>query len=278
MDIDKWIVHRKSNPRAHVKLFCFPYGRSGGASLYRKWQAMLPDYVEVCPVQLPGKENRLKEKAFTDVGRATEVLKQVLMPELDRPYALYGHSAGAFLAYRLAYKLWSEMEKKPGHLFVGGYTSPTILPNPVVSSAREKFQERGYASIPGPESLPSFTLEKRDEILEVMDSLLGTNVEYRSTLDVDLELRRLQLPTALAELHMVGNYERVDTFLFDVPITAIHGEMDDKVTASEMRAWQELTQGPFTFHTVSGGHLFLHEDQSQEQLLELIARDLEKYR
>jgi surfactin synthase thioesterase subunit len=147
-----------------------------------------------------------------------------------------------------------------------------------VSSAREKFQERGFAGIPDPESLSSFTLEKRDEILEVIDSMLRTNAEYQSTLNASLELLRLQLPTALAELQMVGNYERGDTLLFDVPITAIYGEMDDKVTASEMRAWQELTHGPFTFHTLPGGHLFLHEDQCQERLLELIARDLEKYR
>src|SRR5437667_2943795 len=120
-------------------------------------QSMLPNYVEVCPVQLPGKGNRVKEKAFTDIGRATEVLKQVLLPELDCPYAFYGHSSGALLAYRLAYKLWSEIGNKPGHLFVGAYSSPTILPNPVISLAREKFQEIGYDEIPNPEILSSIT-------------------------------------------------------------------------------------------------------------------------
>jgi surfactin synthase thioesterase subunit len=129
----------------------------------------------------------------------------------------------------------------------------------------------------GKASLSSVTPQKKDEILEVINSMLNTRAEYQSFLDVSLELRRLQLPTGLAELQMIGNYDRVDTLLFDVPITAIHGELDDKVTASEMEAWQELTQGPFTFHTVSGGHLFLHEDQNQRRLLELIARDLEKY-
>ena len=53
-DIDWWIVRRKSNQEARVKLFCFSYGGSKGTSLYRGWQSMLPDAVEVCPVQLPG--------------------------------------------------------------------------------------------------------------------------------------------------------------------------------------------------------------------------------
>ena len=278
MDIDWWIIHRKSNPQARVKLFCFPYGGSGGASLYRGWQAMLPDYVEVCPVQLPGKENRMKEKAFTDIGRATEILKQVLLPELDRPYAFYGHSAGAFLAYRLAYKLWSEMDNKPGHLFVGAYSSPTILPNPAISLARERFKERGYNEIPEPESLSSSTLEKRDEILTVIDSILSTSTELQSALGASLELQRLLLPTGLAEMQMIRDYNKIDTLLFDIPITAIYGKMDDKVTSSEMNAWQELTHGKFVFHTLPGNHLFLHEKQNQKHLVELICHDLEKYK
>ncbi|TMC16781.1 MAG: hypothetical protein E6J34_19540, partial [Chloroflexi bacterium] len=261
MDNHSWIVHRKPNPQARVKLFCLPYGGGRGASSYREWQAMLPDYVEVCPVQLPGKGNRMEEKAFTDIGRATEILKQVLHSELDCPYAFYGHSVGALLAYRLAYKFWSEIDKKPGHLFVGAYSSPTILPNPVISLAQEKFKEIGYDEIPDPESLSSITLEKRDEIAAALLSTVGAG----------LELQRIFLPTALAELQMVRGYNIVDKVLFDVPITAIHGRIDDKVREHEMNAWQELTKGPFTLHTLPGNHLFLHENQDQEQLLELIS-------
>ena len=277
-DIRAWILHRKSNAQARVKLFCFPYGYSGGASLYRGWQARLPDEIEVCPVQLPGKENRVKEKAFTNIERATEILKQVLLPELDCPYAFYGHSAGAFLAYRLAYKLWSEIDNKPRHLFVGAYSSPTILPNPIVSLVREKLKERGYDDIPDPESLSPSVPEKMEEMLAVTNAIVSTSPELQSAPDASPQLLQLFLPTGLAELRMIRDYERGDTVLFDVPITAIHGTMDDKVTASEMRAWQELTQGPFKFHMLPGGHLFLHENQDQKQLLELIAHDLEKYR
>ena len=169
------------------------------------------------------------------------------------------------------------MDNKAGHLFVGGYSSPTILPNPVISLAREKFKERGYDEIPDPVSLSSVAPEKRDEILVAIRSMSSTGTELQSVLGVSPELQRLILPTALAELQMVRDYKRVDTLLFDVPITAIYGEMDDKVSASEMHAWQELTQGPFTFHTLPGDHLFLHENQDQEQLLKLISHDLEKY-
>ena len=272
-DIDSWIVHHKPKPQAKVKLFCFSYGGSKGASLYRAWQSLLSDAVEVCPVQLPGKGNRIKEKAFTDIERATEVLKEVLVPELNRPYAFYGHSSGALLAYRLAYKLWREIDNKPKHLFVGAYSSPTILPNPVLSLTREKFKARGYNEIPDPENLSSITPEEREQFLAALHAV---SPELQAVWESQ-EWQQLLLPTALAELHMVRSHTMKDTLTFNVPITAFHGEMDEKVKEPEMHAWQELTQGSFTFHTVPGDHLFLHEDQDQKRLLELISHHLEQY-
>ena len=48
----------RANPK--IRLFCFPYG-GGGASIYREWQKNLPDSIEVCPIQLPGREDRMNE-------------------------------------------------------------------------------------------------------------------------------------------------------------------------------------------------------------------------
>ncbi|MEW9701806.1 beta-ketoacyl synthase N-terminal-like domain-containing protein [Paenibacillus sp. SI8] len=266
-DAQLWIAHRKSNPLAKMKLFCFPYGSGGGASLYREWQAKLPYYIEVCPIQLPGKENRVKEKAFDHINRAVDVLKEILLPELDRPYAFYGHSAGALLAYCLAYRLWEEIANKPTHLFVGAYSSPTILPNPLISFTREKFKSIGYEDIPGPDILSDITPEQYEAIVNVITS----------ENDVNQELVRLYLPTRLSELQMVNSYQAAGGAGFDVPITAIHGQRDDKVQVQEMSAWHELTRGTFQLHEVSGDHLFLREDQNQEQLLTILSQELKKY-
>jgi hypothetical protein len=55
-----WIVFPKANPKAKIRLVCFPCaGR--GASLYRTWPGPLGKDVEVCAIQLPGRENRLDE-------------------------------------------------------------------------------------------------------------------------------------------------------------------------------------------------------------------------
>ncbi len=60
---NSWIFASRPNPQARLRLFCFPHA-GGGASFFRPWIGMLPPDIEVCPVQLPGRENRLKERPF----------------------------------------------------------------------------------------------------------------------------------------------------------------------------------------------------------------------
>ncbi|WP_167450028.1 beta-ketoacyl synthase N-terminal-like domain-containing protein [Streptomyces hyaluromycini] len=259
----RWIALRKPNPSAKFKLFCFPYGRGRGASVFREWQRLLPDEVEVCPVQLPGKESRIKERAFEDIDTAIDTLAESLAPELDRPYALYGHSAGGLLAYRLAYRLWQTHENRPHHLFVGAYSAPPVQPNPMIVLTRNLFKEIGFDDIPAPDDLLSATAVEKQKILQVLTS----------EADLSGELAELLLPSRLAELKMVQSFQ-YEGARFDVPVTAFHGLRDDRVDQAHMTAWREVTDGAFTLHLLSGDHLFLSEDQDQLLLLHHIQRGL----
>ena len=62
----KWITCPRPNADATLRLFCLPYA-GGGASIYRLWGPALPSWIEVCPVQLPGREDRYREPAFTSL-------------------------------------------------------------------------------------------------------------------------------------------------------------------------------------------------------------------
>ena len=44
-------------------LFCFPFA-GGGASAYNSWIQKMKDKVTVCPIQLPGREDRIMEKPY----------------------------------------------------------------------------------------------------------------------------------------------------------------------------------------------------------------------
>ncbi|MCG8915261.1 polyketide synthase dehydratase domain-containing protein [Actinokineospora sp. PR83] len=262
-DNSRWFGHRKRNPAAEVKLFCLPYGRGRGASVFRGWQQLLPDAVEVCPIQLPGKETRIKERSFEHIDTAIDALTEAVLPELDRPYAFYGHSAGGLLAYRLAHRLWEVADRKPRHLFIGAYSAPPVHPNPMIALTRNLFREIGLDDIPSPDELASASPELREAILGVITS----------EADLSDELARVLLPSRLAELKLVQSY-RPDGSRFDVPITAFHGLRDDRVDEAHMKAWSEVTDGEFTLHLLSGDHLFLREDQDQRLLLHHIARGL----
>ncbi len=83
---NSWIFASRPNPQARLRLFCFPHA-GGGASFFRPWIGMLPPDIEVCPVQLPGRENRLKERPFNQFSPLISELAQALRPYLDRPFA-----------------------------------------------------------------------------------------------------------------------------------------------------------------------------------------------
>src|SRR5262245_63225231 len=113
---ERWLAYVSPRPAASVRLFCFPYA-GGGASVFRGWADCLPGAVEVCPVQMPGRETRFREPAFTRLPPLVEALAASLRPHLDRPFAFFGHSLGALVAFELARRLRRDRGPEPIRLF-----------------------------------------------------------------------------------------------------------------------------------------------------------------
>lgn len=87
----------------------------------------MPAEIEICPVQLPGREGRMGEKPFRHITPLLDALTEVLRPELDRPFAFFGHSMGAAIAYKLAHRWLRDLGETPEHLLVSG-RRPLTLP------------------------------------------------------------------------------------------------------------------------------------------------------
>src|SRR5258708_30995182 len=92
-----WIAFRRGGPSGWARLFCFPYG-GAGVSVFRQWADFLPPEFELCGVQLPGREERLRDSLFTHIEPMVESLAVPLAPELDLPFAFFGHSMGSIVA------------------------------------------------------------------------------------------------------------------------------------------------------------------------------------
>src|SRR5262245_39152921 len=95
-DLDRWFprVRAATATAPMLRLFCLPYA-GGGAAIFRGWPQVLPPMIEVRPIQLPGRENRISEKPFRQIVELIPLITDRLMPLLDRPFVLFGHSMGA---------------------------------------------------------------------------------------------------------------------------------------------------------------------------------------
>src|SRR4051812_30171971 len=105
--INPWIVRAKEHPKSSLRLFCFPYA-GGAANVFHNWSSLLPSSIDVCAVQPPGRGNRLLEEPYTGLRELVGAAANALLPHMDRPFALFGHSMGALVAFELARFLRNE--------------------------------------------------------------------------------------------------------------------------------------------------------------------------
>ena len=235
------LAFHKPNPAAKVSLFCFPYA-GGTASMFQQWRHSLPDTIEVCPVQLPGRGNRLADRRFTSVGPLVEALAEDLGDYLDRPFAFFGHSMGALVGFELARLLRCERRPQPVHLFVSGCEAPQL-----------PLGTRPIYNLPDP---------------ELINALRRMNGTPQEVLD-HAELMELMLPIIRDDLTVCQAYEYSPEPPLACGISAFGGLQDPGVTEASVSAWRAQTTGEFEMKMIDGDHFFIHN--SLAQVLRVIA-------
>jgi medium-chain acyl-[acyl-carrier-protein] hydrolase len=236
----------RANPQARFRLFCFPYA-GGGASIYHAWSRSLPEEIDVCAVQLPGRENRFKEPLFTSLDPLIDALVRELAPFFDKPFAFFGHSLGALISFELARCLRSMQQPGPSQLFVSAHRAPQL-----------------------PLSRDMLHNLSTPEFLRSVFRMGGTP----PAVILHKELISLMLPTLRADFTVYETYSYAREEPLACPITVFGGEQDTLVTVRELQGWREQTHGTFKLCMLPGNHFFLQG--SQQQLLQIIASDLQK--
>jgi surfactin synthase thioesterase subunit/glycosyltransferase involved in cell wall biosynthesis len=208
-----------------LRLFWFPHA-GGGTAL----AGLVGDLPNICAVRLPGRESRLAEAPFERMEPLVEALAGAIQPYLSQPFAFFGHSMGAAVAFEL-----SRLLRRRGHPL------PKLL---IASAARAPQYRRNYAPPPAPSD---------SQFLEELRRLEGIPDEV---LDRPASMQAI-LPALKADTAVYRNYVYAEDAPLACPIRAYGGLEDPNVRREHLEAWAEQTTASFGVRLFSGGHFYL---------------------
>lgn len=213
------------------RLFCMPYAGAGVAP-YRLWHRTLPDDIEVLAVQLPGRESRLREAPLPSIAAMVDAVRPAVEAASDLPYAIFGHSMGALVAFELAAALELRDIRPPSHLFVSARRSP------------EELDTR----------TPIHALPER-EFLDEMQARYGA---VPDAVRSERELLDLLLPVVRADICAVETYAMNPETKVSCPVDVYGGVDDTHPTPAQLPRWERVAVQPVRVRLFGGDHFFLN--------------------
>lgn len=242
-----WLMRFVPRPGAVTRLFCFSYA-GGGAAVYRPFAVGLPSAIEVCAVQLPGRESRLREAPLGSIAAIVEALATQLEPFLERPFAFFGHSMGGLVAYEVARALRARGPAAPAHLLVSARRAPHLADTdaPLSHLPDDAFIAeigRRYGGIPA-------------EVLQHRDLL------------------ELLLPALRADMGAIEGYRHVAGPPLGCPITVFGGLEDDRAQREVLAPWRLHTTAASRVQQFAGGHFYFNDAAVRDRLIGEMGRVL----
>jgi len=240
MFANKWFSVRPARAVSTLRLFCFPHVGAGGGA-FNLWQpAWIPDNIELWTVRLPGREQRLSERPFHRMEPLVEALYEATATQLSGPYAFYGHSLGALVAFEMARKIQRLGKQGPIRLLISAHTAPQLgLCRPVLHNLPDKEflgALRRFAGTP-------------DEALENEDLMSIMMVALRADFEVD------------------ETYSYEEGQPLDCPISVFGGIDDADVSQDALAAWKTQTSQKFSLQMMEGDHFFIFRSSDFPQRL-----------
>jgi len=213
-----------------IRLLCLPFA-GGGASFFKAWLKLDASQVEFIGVQLPGRENLIRQPLATTVADAVSAVLPAVEAELAKPgpVCLFGHSSGAVVAFEIARQLDHSAPGRLDRLFLSGSAAP-------------------WTGRPGRATgLPD------DEFIAAVEHFSGA----KHPALMEPRLRGVLLPPLRADVQMHETYRVPRGTSTDVSITAIRGAGDSLISAAAAAEWAEATRAEFTYAELPGEHMYL---------------------
>ncbi len=213
-----------------LNLIAVPFA-GGDVGSFRSWIGHLPAGVRLSAVQLPGRGARFAETVLTHWPTLIDELELAVQERSETRCVVFGHSAGALIAFELARRL-CRRSGEPLALLVSGCRAPQL------SSRQPRWTDAGDTAL-----------------IERLAHLGGTPGEVlRSP-----ELLDLLMPSIRADCTLYDEYRYRDAPPMNIPIIAFGGNHDALVDRDELGAWAAHTASGFQLHRLDAGHFYLHE-------------------
>jgi 3-oxoacyl-(acyl-carrier-protein) synthase/surfactin synthase thioesterase subunit/acyl carrier protein len=264
-----WLRYHQPQKNPEARLFCFPYG-GGGASIYRDWQRDLPETIEVCPIQLPGREERMNEKPIHDIETLIDLLIENLHNKLDLPFAFFGHSYGSLVGFELTRTLRKRNLPLPKHLFASAFPDPRIP----TKSLDTLLAQLSAVNINLLDITTEAAIEKLSDVqLRNLSNIFNENgiADYGDHL-MNKDVIKVLLPIFIGDMSIAKNYQYRDEAPLDLPITVFLGKRDTWVAYEDHFKWVEHTSKVCDIHEFDSGHLFIKDGQIKQKLLQIITQ------
>ena len=236
---------RRSGAGRRLRLFCFAYA-GGGAATFLPWQNGLDPAIEVCAIQLPGRGTRMAEAPPAVLGPLVQTLAEEIARHRDLPFAFFGHSLGALLAFEVA--RYGAMRRFPGpqHLFMSGCDAP---------------QTRAPSR--------NLHLLGDEALIEALREYNGTPAEVLASRD----LMAIVLPAIRADFALVEDYRYRPGLRLGMPITVLAGTRDAHCQGELMVQWKRETAAGCALEWFEGDHFFI--DDQRDAVLSCINKALD---
>lgn len=192
---------------------------------------------------LPGRASRRNERFAREWATLVDDFASLIETDVETPFALFGHSLGAVLAFEVARVL----------------TARGVPPEHLVASAR------AAPDAPHPGTLP----ETDDELLRKIDMAYGG---VPDVIEETPELLERFLPVLRADLELAAAYQYEPGDPLPCPITALGGSADPTLGSKALEGWSDHTAAGFEVHRFPGGHFY--RDEVEAAVLDTIRRVL----
>ena len=232
---NSWVTCPVPQPQALSRIFCLPFA-GGGATAFRDWGKLLGATIEVCPIQLPGREGRFNELAFEEAQSLAQVLARQLQPFTNKPFAIYGHSMGALVAFELTRVLQASGFAMPRALILGAHRAAHL---PRIRETLYNLDDKTF-------------IQKSQRFGGFPDEVLAND-----------ELLQLLIPTLKADFTLCDTYIYAEQDPLNCPIHVFSGANDPDTPYEAMEAWRQHSSVSTKIHVFQAGHFFIRSDRER---------------